>query len=196
MARPPIATDEELQKAWDSPPGQGWNAGLRAVYDLGRQHGSAQATCPHIVSGAEGTSYCRLAEQTAAPVTLMDGLRAASAEARPGGLVERDPECVASWPDCYEGGYDPRCCRFPKSCSCSVRRSQPGPIPEARPGKRLWERMEEAGRCELADNPMAEQAEFYQAMIREVAAAALQMHPDKNLTWERVALWLHQEADR
>jgi len=32
------------------------------------------------------------------------------------------------------------------------------------------------------------------AAIREVAAAALQMHPDKNLTWERVALWLEQEA--
>jgi hypothetical protein len=32
------------------------------------------------------------------------------------------------------------------------------------------------------------------AAIREVAAAALQMAPDKNLTWERVALWLEQEA--
>jgi hypothetical protein len=43
------------------------------------------------------------------------------------------------------------------------------------------------------------------AAIREVAAAALQMDPDKNLTqkgihelssWERVALWLEQEASR
>jgi len=34
------------------------------------------------------------------------------------------------------------------------------------------------------------------AAILEVAAAALQMHPDKNLTWERVALWLEQEANR
>jgi hypothetical protein len=34
------------------------------------------------------------------------------------------------------------------------------------------------------------------AAIREVAAAALQMHPDPNLTWERVALWLDQEATR
>jgi hypothetical protein len=33
------------------------------------------------------------------------------------------------------------------------------------------------------------------AAIREMAQAALQMHPDKNLTWERVALWLQQEAD-
>jgi hypothetical protein len=30
----------------------------------------------------------------------------------------RDPVCVAQWPDCQDGAYDPRCCRFPKSCSC------------------------------------------------------------------------------
>jgi hypothetical protein len=34
------------------------------------------------------------------------------------------------------------------------------------------------------------------AALRVVADAALQMHPDKNLTWERVALWLEQEANR
>jgi hypothetical protein len=33
------------------------------------------------------------------------------------------------------------------------------------------------------------------AAIREVAAAALRMATDKNLTWERVALWLEQEAN-
>lgn len=26
--------------------------------------------------------------------------------------------CIEEWPECYSGGYDPRCCRFPKSCSC------------------------------------------------------------------------------
>lgn len=30
----------------------------------------------------------------------------------------RDPNCVEQWPECFSGGYDPRCCRFPKSCSC------------------------------------------------------------------------------
>jgi hypothetical protein len=40
-------------------------------------------------------------------------------------LVERNPECVANWPDCYEGGYNPHCCRFPKSCSCEVRHEVP-----------------------------------------------------------------------
>jgi len=30
----------------------------------------------------------------------------------------REPGCIMRWPDCYNDGYDPRCCRFPKSCSC------------------------------------------------------------------------------
>lgn len=29
----------------------------------------------------------------------------------------RDPECVKVWPGCASMEYDPRCCRFPKSCS-------------------------------------------------------------------------------
>ena len=66
----------------------------------------------------------------------------------------------------------------------------PAPTPEARPAERLWERMEDAGRRELDDNPHAEQAEFYQAMLRAVAA------------WLRTGRLLHaaelleQEADR
>jgi hypothetical protein len=69
----------------------------------------AGATCPHIVSSDEGTSYCRLAEQTQdkldrlialdrddpTPDAAMTELRAASAEARPaGGLVERVEEAI------------------------------------------------------------------------------------------------------
>ena len=27
-------------------------------------------------------------------------------------------ECIEQWPECREGTYNPRCCRFPKSCSC------------------------------------------------------------------------------
>jgi hypothetical protein len=69
----------------------------------------AGATCPHIVSSDEGTSYCRLAEQTQdkldrlialdrddpTPDAPMTELRAASAEVRPaGGLVERVEEAI------------------------------------------------------------------------------------------------------
>jgi hypothetical protein len=28
--------------------------------------------------------------------------------------------CVERWPDCEEGSYNPSCCRFPKSCSCTI----------------------------------------------------------------------------
>lgn len=35
-------------------------------------------------------------------------------------MVRRLKSCVATWPDCEEGKYDPRCCRFPKSCSCTI----------------------------------------------------------------------------
>lgn len=28
--------------------------------------------------------------------------------------------CIEAWPDCHTGGYDPVCCRFPKSCSATV----------------------------------------------------------------------------
>jgi hypothetical protein len=41
----------------------------------------------------------------------------------------RNPECVTAWPDCYDGGFDPRCCRFPKSCSCEVRQPPQPPAP-------------------------------------------------------------------
>jgi hypothetical protein len=34
--------------------------------------------------------------------------------------VRRLKVCVDNWPDCYDGGYDPFCCRFPKECSCEV----------------------------------------------------------------------------
>ena len=34
--------------------------------------------------------------------------------------LEREPACVTNWPECFNGGYDPRCCRFPKSCSVQM----------------------------------------------------------------------------
>lgn len=33
--------------------------------------------------------------------------------------------CVQLWPACVEGGYDPKCCRFPKSCSCEAGPNTP-----------------------------------------------------------------------
>jgi hypothetical protein len=61
--------------------------------------------------------------------------------------------------------------------------------PEAQPAGGLVERVANA----IYNVPHSGKAEA-RAAIREVAAAALQMHPDKNLTWERVVLWLEREA--
>ncbi len=62
-------------------------AGRRTIYDLGRQH----ATCPHIVTSDEGTSYCRLAEQA---VNSSAGLTGSPAPA--GGLVMAVHNAIAT----------------------------------------------------------------------------------------------------
>ena len=31
----------------------------------------------------------------------------------------REPDCIERWPECESGCFDPRCCRWPKSCSCA-----------------------------------------------------------------------------
>lgn len=48
--------------------------------------------------------------------------------------------CVAAWPGCVSGEYNPLCCRFPKSCSCDIyndgideSRLEPAPPPPAVP---------------------------------------------------------------
>lgn len=53
--------------------------------------------------------------------------RAALAAAAPEQPERRLAACVEKWPECVDGGYDPRCCRFPKSCSCQA-------VPEQEPG--------------------------------------------------------------
>src|SRR6185369_9913826 len=35
-------------------------------------------------------------------------------------MKRRLKSCVEEWPECAEGEYNPKCCRFPKSCSCTV----------------------------------------------------------------------------
>jgi hypothetical protein len=37
-------------------------------------------------------------------------------------LTRRLKACVENWPDAEEGAYDPRCCRWPKSCSATIYR--------------------------------------------------------------------------
>lgn len=41
-------------------------------------------------------------------------------EVVPAGRHPRLRACVERWPDCSTGGYNPACCRFPKSCSADI----------------------------------------------------------------------------
>lgn len=41
------------------------------------------------------------------------------------------PECKENWPGCYTGGFDPSCCRWPKSCSSEdIEATEAQPEPE------------------------------------------------------------------
>jgi hypothetical protein len=105
-------------------------------------------------------------------------------------LVYCDPACIAQWPDCYEGGYDPRCCRFPKSCSCEARTSIPVE-PQPEPADSLVERVRSV--VASADSASA------RAAIRAIAAAARAKDLDGQdravMSWSGFARWLEQEAE-
>jgi hypothetical protein len=117
--------------------------------------------------------------------SAMTELPAARAEARHG-VVERDPECVANWPDCYEGGYDPSCCRFPKSCSCEVGNSSAGLT--SSPGG-LVERVAK----EIASAGGFGGSREARAAIREVAAWLRRTFPEMRTTPQGVATTLEDE---
>ena len=76
----PVATDEELRMVADAH--RLWSDSRRAIYILGREHGASQASCPHIRSSDEGTSYCALAQQGNSSASLT------GSPAPAGGLVE------------------------------------------------------------------------------------------------------------
>ena len=71
------------------------------------------------------------AELTDRAATLLQQLSAPAPVVAPVAVADdRDPGCVARWPECVPDDYDPRCCRFPKSCSCA----NAIPLPQAGEG--------------------------------------------------------------
>lgn len=60
--------------------------------------------------------------QTATGIPLSLSIWAPPAvPATDGKLVDnREPNCIQQWAGCASGEYDPRCCRFPKSCSAGT----------------------------------------------------------------------------
>jgi hypothetical protein len=55
-AAAPVATDDELWQTWHDADGSTLES-LRAVYNLDREHGASQASCPHIRSSGDRPRY-------------------------------------------------------------------------------------------------------------------------------------------
>jgi hypothetical protein len=113
-------------------------------------------------------------------------LRAAAAPPAPAGGQRRYPS-PATIAEC--GG--PCDSQGPEACDCGLLQELNPPSPA--PAGGLVERVADAIYRNGTGDGFREEA---RAAIREVAAAAEQMAPDKNLTWERVRLWLEVEAIR
>lgn len=85
--------------------------------------------------GWHGMTMCPRCSNSAGPFTPL-----VAASSWPDG---RDPACVERWPECEEGTYDPRCCRFPKSCSCrDTAVADWLTAPSSRPATRLHRKYE------------------------------------------------------
>jgi hypothetical protein len=142
-------------------------------------------SCPYIVSTDDGTNYCRLAEQGAFGLRDKNGQRIEVSGVNLNSYTVGKAKPIQSWGQGHT--------LVNTSTPMDELRTASA---EARLGGRLWERMEDAGRRELADNPMAEQAEFYEAMIREVAAWLRSEYPGREGYGTAWANLLEQEANR
>jgi hypothetical protein len=87
--------------------------------------GTVVVRVTHLPSGLTATTSGEHASQYQAKREALERLLEALsqevvevASSMPEQVGQRDPDCIERWPSCYSGGYDPRCCRFPKSCSC------------------------------------------------------------------------------
>jgi hypothetical protein len=83
----------------------------------------------------------------------------------------------------------------PEACDCSLLQELNPPSPA--PAGGLVKRVAHLLAMRFSESrPGTDCTPFACDVLREVAAAAEQMAPDKNLTWERVRLWLEVEAIR
>lgn len=80
--------------------------------------GMAAVAQAHFQAAAAGSGM-----RAMAAITPPEPLRIAK-EVEPGHFQPEPPKrriraCVEAWPEAETGQYDPRCCRFPKSCSAT-----------------------------------------------------------------------------
>jgi hypothetical protein len=117
-------------------------------------------------------------------------LRAAAGPRAPAGVQRRYPS-PATIAEC--GG--PCDSQGPEACDCGLLQELNPPLPA--PAGGLVKRVAHLLAMRFSESrPGTDCTPFACDVLREVAAAAEQMAPDKNLTWERVRLWLEVEANR
>lgn len=99
-ARVPVSRDELTETLFELRYPDGfWSGGTHEPREAGDEEVAGSLLATHDI-------YPK-ADRKPAPVAPVD---------------ERHPPCVERWPGCSSGDYDPRCCRFPKSCSAGVIR--------------------------------------------------------------------------
>lgn len=108
---------EALARSWE-----GWDEFAQANYGEsteGPQYAAAMRRA--LAPPSEPPSNSLSASQGAVVVTT-PGSDDEPAERRTEALalIQHNRECIARWPECESGAYDPRCCRFPKSCSADI----------------------------------------------------------------------------
>ena len=197
---PEWPTDEELLRCYSwafaeaiqrgDPTLEAAELAQRAVYDLGRQHGAAQATCPHIRKSDEGTGYCSLAEQTAdSQPTPNDRQIRSSAPA--GGLLEKISWLIAKrWSESRPGTD---CTPFGKEVICKVADAvaETGMLGSNEIAK--WLRMRAWG---TEDIPQPAPAVGLVEMLADVRSEGEPLHPAaRRATIRMVAKWLEQQQE-
>jgi hypothetical protein len=127
------------------------------------------------------------AAQQPAPATEESS---ATAPPAPAGVQRRYPS-PATIAEC--GG--PCESQGPEACDCGLLQELNPPSPA--PAGGMVERVSRLLAKRFSESrPGTDCTPFAGDVLREVAAAAEQMAPDKNLTWERVRLWLEVEANQ
>lgn len=114
------AYDEISSALSDIPDCESWTASPHAEHAQGEQTEAAKKAFDRW-----------LAQYTAEKRAEWEGEKVESTRL----IDNRDAECVEVWPGCHDFGYDPACCRFPKSCSAGGFERVPDTTREFAPGE-------------------------------------------------------------
>lgn len=114
----------EVLEAYDRVDANGWGAVRASMHKIRARIEALEGWIHEFSPSAE--RMLALQDQIRdGALTLADAVKEIGSKTTILPPVERNPECLANWPGCYEGGYNPHCCRFPKPCSCEVRQDAP-----------------------------------------------------------------------